>query len=1329
MKKKQRNSFTQGLIAVFASRRAKFFAITLLACLPLLTIGVMKLRVSALPCPCTILPANPTPQGTDNNPGPLEVGFKFKSSLDGYITGVRFYKMAGMTGTHTGSLWDRQGNRIATATFGGETGSGWQEVTFSGPVAITANTVYTASVFMQNGVYAYTTNYFTSPVVSSPLTAPAHNTADAADAFDNRGQGVFDASGSSVYPTGSVNQANYWVDVSFTGAPDTDPPVVSATVPASGASSVNLGETISATFDIPMLPASISSSTFSLKDDQDNPVAGTISYSTTTKTASFTPSSALTPGETYTATLEGGAGTVARSLDDIALASDYTWSFTATTTDPCPCSLKNNINPAGSTTFDGSGSRELGVKIVPQANGYITALRFYKPIISTETSHTGTIWNSTGTSLATVTFSNESDYGWQEARLVTPLQVTKGQVYVVSYGTTTAVYQGSAGYLGSNISVNSLTAYATGASQNATSGSGNANGVFGTTIGAYPTTAASGDYYWIDAVFSTNSGATESLQPLVTQPKNNAIGVLRNKPITANFSRALNAATISNSTVRLFDSSNTLVSGTASYNVNDYQIKLTPSANLAYGQKYTVRLSASIAAADGVTLGSEYSWSFTVGSQLGSDPKQGWANSPVLVVTSSSNNYSQYYAEILRTEGLNHFEVKDLSAVNASMLSLYDAVLLADMTLSQPQVDMFSSWVTAGGNLIAMRPDKKLTTLLGLNDANSTRSSQYLKADTSTGPGQGIVNESIQFKGIGDNYTLNGASAVASFYSDASTATSNPAATTRSVGSNGGTAMAFTYDLARSVIGLHQGNQSWAGDERDGIAAKRANDLFYGAKTGDVQPDWVDLNKIHIPQADEQQRLLANMLTMAVKDKKPLPRFWYLPNNQKAALVLAGDDHGLTNDGTERTINNWLNESTKNCSIADWECIRASHYTYTTGALTNARAGQYVSHSFELGNHPSNSGGCNDYTSYAQLGGFYTTQFAAWRAKYSSVPNQKSNRFHCYVWSDWDSQIRVDADNGIRYDLNYVAYPSAWVNGRSPLMTGSGMNMRFTDATGNLMDVYQGVTSLDDTAANATAIAALLDNAIGSTGYYGIFGTHYDMSDSYERTLFDAAKSRNIPMISSEQALTWLDGRNSSNFSSVSGSNGQFNFTLNAAEGSTGLKAMMPMHDAGGILASLKLSSADVTYQTQTVKGIQYAVFDGVPGNYTATYSDYDPNPDTGGGDSGEEGDSTSTPSTGTSSTPGSSSKKHTTTALSSPGADETPQMDTTPGEEVTSQPSATDQDSEKREKDLIENQNSDGSQGFPWVLVSSLVVLLAGLGLWWFIATRRRRKKEQMWQ
>ena len=113
-----------------------------------------------------------------------------------------------------------------------------------------------------------------------------------------------------------------------------------------------------------------------------------------------------------------------------------------------------------------------------------------------------------------------------------------------------------------------------------------------------------------------------------------------------------------------------------------------------------------------------------------------------------------------------------------------------------------------------------------------------------------------------------------------------------------GSAVAFTYDLAQ-VGRLHAPGQSGLVGHRSATASApiRSDDLFFGAKAGDVQPDWVDLNKIAIPQADEQQRLLWNIdAARSTRPKKPLPRFWYFPRMLKAVVIMTGDDHA--NGGT-----------------------------------------------------------------------------------------------------------------------------------------------------------------------------------------------------------------------------------------------------------------------------------------------------------------------------------------------------------------------------------------------------------------------------------------------
>ncbi len=97
---------------------------------------------------------------------------KFHADVAGYVTGVRFYKGPRNNGTHVGSLWSATGTRLARATFTGETTTGWQEVTFDTPVAVTADTTYVASYFAPGGGYGVDTGYFPSAYVE-PASARA----------------------------------------------------------------------------------------------------------------------------------------------------------------------------------------------------------------------------------------------------------------------------------------------------------------------------------------------------------------------------------------------------------------------------------------------------------------------------------------------------------------------------------------------------------------------------------------------------------------------------------------------------------------------------------------------------------------------------------------------------------------------------------------------------------------------------------------------------------------------------------------------------------------------------------------------------------------------------------------------------------------------------------------------------------------------------------------------------------------------------------------------------------------------------------------------------
>ena len=115
------------------------------------------MTISSQPAVVTIWPSTAKPALVDGGPdSSVELGMKFRSDVAGTITGIRFYKASGNTGTHTGNLWTANGTRLATATFTGETASGWQQVNFTTPVAITPNTVYVASYHAGNGHYSAT---------------------------------------------------------------------------------------------------------------------------------------------------------------------------------------------------------------------------------------------------------------------------------------------------------------------------------------------------------------------------------------------------------------------------------------------------------------------------------------------------------------------------------------------------------------------------------------------------------------------------------------------------------------------------------------------------------------------------------------------------------------------------------------------------------------------------------------------------------------------------------------------------------------------------------------------------------------------------------------------------------------------------------------------------------------------------------------------------------------------------------------------------------------------------------------------------------------------
>jgi hypothetical protein len=717
-------------------------------------------------------------------------------------------------------------------------------------------------------------------------------------------------------------------------------------------------------------------------------------------------------------------------------------------------------------------------------------------------------------------------------------------------------------------------------------------------------------------------GFLQKPRPVHVYPFADEVGVEPNASITLAFNKAMFPTTISTATFTLRDEHGAAISGSVGYDDTARTAVFLPDTALSQGTTYQVTLHAGqqgILDKHGHQLAQEMKWSFTTGIEGPASLSQG-AGGPLLLVTSKSNGFSQYYAEILRNEGLNEFDETDIAQLSLSDLAKHDVAIVGEVPIDDGHAKLLTDWVRGGGNLIVMRPPKNLAGEFGykaqLSGANEPpQHGGYLKIDSNKPVGAGLARQAIQFHGDADKFVADNANVFATLYKDAKTATQFPAISAVSLGA--GNAIVFSYDLAKSIVYTRQGNPDWSGHERDGLPPIRSDDLFYGASERDPQPDWVDPENIAIPQADIQQRLLANLILRFNANKKPLPRFWYLPRGIKAAIVMTGDDHG--HGGTSGRFRDYQRKSTRGCSLENWECIRATSHIFV-GSISSEQAADLVKQGFEIGLHVYTA--CTDWPTKVVRGedgverhqvdrdfadALYSQQLEGFAMKYPRVPAPVSNRTDCVAWGDYDTQPQVELSHHIRLDTNYYYWPAKWVKDRPGLFTGSGLPMRFARRDGSLIDVYQAPTQMTDESGQSYpfTVNTLLDNALGSSEYFGVFvaNMHNDERRSPGAdAIVSSAQKHHVPVINADQLLKWLDGRNASQFRDMKWSNNELSFSISVGVGGNGLEVMLPIHSRAGGLASIAIDGKTARWEKRTVAGLSYAFVRVEPGTFVVRY-------------------------------------------------------------------------------------------------------------------------------
>lgn len=148
------------------------------------------------------------PAGTSIIGSGMEIGVKFIPLVNGTIVGWALWKQPDDAATgHTGTLWTIEGSAIVSKASSGEPVQGWVQKLFDTPAAVSANTTYVISVFLPTGNFGYIPYFFNTSYSNWPLTVLS--------SADAGGNGIYNDSGVSAFPSQTFHSTFYMVDVLF----------------------------------------------------------------------------------------------------------------------------------------------------------------------------------------------------------------------------------------------------------------------------------------------------------------------------------------------------------------------------------------------------------------------------------------------------------------------------------------------------------------------------------------------------------------------------------------------------------------------------------------------------------------------------------------------------------------------------------------------------------------------------------------------------------------------------------------------------------------------------------------------------------------------------------------------------------------------------------------------------------------------------------------------------------------------------------------------------------------------------------------------------------
>jgi hypothetical protein len=530
----------------------------------------------------------------------------------------------------------------------------------------------------------------------------------------------------------------------------------------------------------------------------------------------------------------------------------------------------------------------------------------------------------------------------------------------------------------------------------------------------------------------------------------------------------------------------------------------------------------------------------------------------LLISPDKQHPFDAYLEEVLLTEGYNGYLKRQLHQPDEAVdLDGFPLVLISSGAAARLDLEVVLDYVSQGGRAIILKPPRGWAPSFGLAQATraySVARNAYLQVDLGHPWLSRFPTADLQVPGEAHVHGAGSSEPLAFIAGQRAQPSVSPAVALHRQGD--GAAVVFAYDLAETIVRLHQGwpeKSSTGGDpdtNRDGKFT--AADAFDGM--------W-DFELRHVPQADVHQDLLVRVIRGLLADSTPSVRLWHYPQAAPALLFIDGDSDSMVWEDLEWVVREMAETGAKYTLYI---------MTHHIESFDPARVEALRRQGHEFGVHPW-VGPQPDLSEWRQCVSDIVDLFGE---RFGYGP--RTLRAHSCVFPGWDENPRILAEHGLRLDTDFTG-GYRFVTG---YLNGSALPVKFIDRNGSVLDCYSQNTvqtedgsctpksllpHMNEEEAAAQAIGLLQDCV---HRWHGVFHPYFHPislagrgsvpCQSWFRQVLQSAHELGLPSVNAEEWLDFNDARRAVTVDTLSWDGDTLVLNLRAALPIAGLTLLLP---------------------------------------------------------------------------------------------------------------------------------------------------------------------------